>query len=795
MGLVVLLGRISDELTEQLLRRSDETSSAALIRDRMGFVRKAQLVAIMSLSRPMMLANICNALALLALEQTLRVLTWATIVWAGLVIVVACLGLRQATLFHRAPKRATSSVRAPGKVVIYAFLLALIWCYPLIFVLPNGHLLEVAFVSALAAGMIAGGALALYPVPLAGMIYTLTLSSVAFVALVVGGTLPKLSFGLVTVAFCFVVAYSVRRHTGVFLAEFLGKMEAERQRDMVNLLLDTNQGQGGQYLWRSDPALNLTTEPEPLLQMLGLDTRAGDPTSLVDILRQTGAMPYDNPSLVAYSMLLSRPLEMSTHFDMTLRLQNNQILKLAGRAEVGVGEAPSGYQGYVKDITTEVSATEKVYHLATRDTMTGLLNYSEFKKRAGGLLEDLDVGDDVAVFLFLDADNLKTVNDNFGHAVGDRLIETIANRLERHLPRDSLVARKGGDEFVVLLRGDADLKADPFSAELMAAINRSFRCGEMEIPISCCIGISTSAFADACLQDLELEADRALYHAKSQGKRQVRIYEDAIGAEIHRDRVLANDLPTALESGALALEFQPIVSLASDKIIGAEALVRWTHPLFGAVTPEKIVVIAQAEGQGPALLEYMLRAATDHAARWPSDAFVSVNINSADLQWSNLTGRAEDILQQTKFDPCRLWLEVTESEMLRNSDEVQANLRSLRAKGVKIAVDDFGAGYSSLSYLSLYPSDIIKIDKSLIRHCDTSDSNKIIIKAMRALAMVNGFEVVAEGAETEAEVAALRSSDFEMAQGYAFHRPMKPKRIQALLGQEAADQRLAKSVA
>lgn len=781
MGSVAFLGLWSDRLTKWILSRNSQPGSDELVRDREGFVRRAQFSAIMSTSQPMMMANIVNSLALLALEGLVGPSRFGTVVWCLVVMTFAGMGWWNAVHFRARGARPTASVRAPGKVVVSSLLLAVIWCYPLFFILPQGNLLEIAFVSALTAGMIAGGALALYPVPLAAFLYTALLSVVAFVMLTLSGILPSLPFGLIIATFSFVVLYSVGRHTGMFLSEMVGKMEAERQRDMVSLLLDTYQDEGGQYLWRCNAVFGMSTDPEPLMQMLDLDPTVAGPAHLTALLRRAQVEPYDPASAACYDQLCNPEVDPPVRFEMTLRLPNGHCLKMAGRQTVREGGRLAGFHGYVKDITTEVQANETVYHLATRDTMTGLLNYAEFKNRAAALLKTAPRGKDMVLFLFLDADNLKTVNDNYGHAVGDQLIETMAARFETLLPTDSLVARKGGDEFVALCRMPPGTAIKAWATSVMVAINRSFRCGGIEIPISCSIGVSYAQSSIRTHEELELEADRALYFAKSTGKRQVSLYDAEIGAKIHKGHVLASDLENALNSEGVGVDFQPIVDLNNGHILGAEALVRWTHPLLGSVEPQQIVAIAQTEELGQALFQHVLARACLHARDWPGQPFVSVNIDSGELQRVNLAATVSAILAKCDMPADRLWLEVTESELLLNSPAVHSNLAALRRAGVRIAVDDFGAGYSSLSYIGRYPSDIIKIDKSLIQACDVSASSKIMLKAMKALAEVNGFEVVAEGVEAPGEIAALRRKGFEMAQGFAFHRPMAPDRLRAVL--------------
>ncbi|WVX48424.1 hypothetical protein ROLI_015040 [Roseobacter fucihabitans] len=784
MGVFERLGRLSDQLTGRLLRKHSAPGGTDLVKDRQGFVRKAQLTAVMATSLPMMMANICNALALVALQYSVDRLDVVTLVWAGLVTVFASFGIASARKFHTTPPRHVASVRAPGKIVFSSLLLALIWCFPLLFLVPGGNLLQVAFISALTAGMIAGGALALYPVPLAGSIYVTVLSVMAFVTIVVTGALPLLPFGLVIGSFALIVTFSTRRHTVLFLSEMIGRLEAERQRDMVNLLLDTYQGKGGQYLWRSDQNLTLTETPNSLFQMLGLPPGRDTSGNLITLLRAAKAVGHNAQSVAAFAAMTVLRYPTGTDFEMVLRLANKRFLKLAGRSEISDETAHLSYHGYLKDVTSEMQAIEKVYHLATCDTMTGLLNYREFSLRVQAELEALRDQEGDILFVFLDADNLKRINDSFGHAVGDRLIETIGQRFGELLPQGSLVARKGGDEFVALILPNQIADVAVWADGLLEDIGISYCCDGLEIPVSCCVGVSVATCAQAQLRRLELEADRALYSAKSRGKRQARIYKEKFGQQIQRDRVLALDLEAAMEGGELTLLFQPIVDARDGLILGAEALLRWEHSVYHDVTPEKIVSIAQCEGLGPKLFEYVLGHALSHAAHWSGTGFVAVNMHSADLQMMNCSTRILEALQQQGLPADRLWLEVTEAELLLENGPVQDNITALRAAGVRVVIDEFGVGNTSLSHLATSPSDIVKIDKNLIAHCDRNDSSRIIIQAMQSLAFLNGFQMVAVGVERAAQRDMLIAAGVRMAQGFAFHGPMLPSDLLAKLAMQ-----------
>ncbi|MGB3624320.1 MAG: diguanylate cyclase, partial [Henriciella sp.] len=503
---------------------------------------------------------------------------------------------------------------------------------------PSGSLIEIAFVSALTAGMIAGGALALYPVPLAALIFTSLLSLMALPSVFIGLDGQTVPFLIIMAAFICVVIYSIRRHTGMFLSELGGKLEAERQRDMVRLLMGTYQGEGGHCVWQSDDLFNLTTDPGPVVQMFGLEQESGVPGNLARLVQGSAARAYDPGDAEALARILNQGRSRESTFDITFVTAAEQVFRLVGRSASAAPNALPGYHGYLKDITGEVRANENVYRLATRDTLTDLLNYPEFMRRGRALLEGVEpeVPAPISLFLFIDADNLKTINDTYGHAIGDHLIATIAGRLTTLLPKRCLICRKGGDEFLALTTCRSEEEAGMIAQAALSDLMGGFTIEKRDLPLSCCIGASINHGRKTSLERMELEADRALYHAKSQGKRQLKIYDAEIGAAIGRTRVLAHDLVLALARRELHLAFQPIVRAEDGGILGAEALLRWTHPEFGMISPEEILTLAKREGKSAAVSQFVLRKAVATAKSWPDEIFVSVNFSAADLRHRNL---------------------------------------------------------------------------------------------------------------------------------------------------------------
>ena len=779
MTLANRVGMLSDRVTVGMIanRRGGGGASA------LGVVRRAQIDAVVTVSPVMMGANVVNAIALLILLRNLGTATVASTVWAVLVLALAGRGLFGA---WRSPKPASTPIaspRAPGKVVLTSAMLAVIWSYPPLFLMEEGAEFQIAFVAAQTAGMVAGGALALYPVPLAAFAWTAILCGIAVPAVLNGASSQAVPFLSVMAAFFVLVVFSIRHQSVLFLMELDARIEAERRRDVVDLLLDAYHGEGGQYLWAVDDRLRLQGDPAPLLRMLGLDALPRGSAHLPSILWAGRARPYDETSDGALRSL--RRGDPGALMERGARIETPQghILRIAARPATGAYETPGGFVGTVRDVTVETRAEEEVERLATEDPLTALLNYRAFVARAGERVAEISARGGEVLFLFVDADNLKVVNDNFGHAAGDRMIRAIAERMEAALPGHAVVARKGGDEFLALVEAQDRRTAETLAGAVLSSFRTPFTHDGQTIAFSCSVGASHGA---GPLERLELEADRALYHAKSCGRRRLRFHDARIGQMVSRRRRLAGDFAAALEGDGLDLAFQPIVEAGTGRVAGAEALLRWRHPEFGPVPPMDAVEIARAEGLGTRLSAMVLGRACRTAAGWGGEGFVSVNLAPADLRTADLAGEVTAIAAAAGLPPERLWVEVTESEALDDGPEARAAVERLRERGVVVAIDDFGAGYSSLDAFERHAFDVIKIDRALVAGCDARPNATLILQTIRRLADTNGCRVVVEGVETEAELAAVRRMGFGLVQGFVFHRPMSPTSLASRLAHQVS---------
>ena len=423
-----------------------------------------------------------------------------------------------------------------------------------------------------------------------------------------------------------------------------------------------------------------------------------------------------------------------------------------------------------EDVTEKTQGVGWIEYLALHDSLTSLANRAHFLQKLGECARSADSG--ALAILLIDLDAFKAVNDAFGHAVGDALLRQVAERLET-VALGHMTARLGGDEFAILVarQPDAASVAAALADELMREIARPYRIGGREITIGLCIGIQIVAENETDVQHAMRCADLALYAAKNAGRNRYRLFEARMEDDFNDRTALAVELREAIAAQQLELHYQPIVSSVDCKVVAMEALMRWRHPRRGMVGPDVFVPLAEQEGFIAGLGEWALSRACADALRWPENVVVAVNVSSLQIEQEGFVELVRDVLASTGLAPGRLEIEITESVLLNHDEANRAVLRRLRDLGVLIALDDFGAGYSSLSYLKKFDFDVIKIDKSFVDDVTHHDGCAAIIAATIALA--RGFNILttAEGVETIEQYEALRAASVSHMQGYLFGKP------------------------
>ncbi len=385
------------------------------------------------------------------------------------------------------------------------------------------------------------------------------------------------------------------------------------------------------------------------------------------------------------------------------------------------------------------------------------------------------------LLMFVDADNLKQVNDSFGHSAGDEFIETIHRILSQTCPEDAVIYRAGGDEFIAYC-GISDFeRAQTLAADVVKKLNQVQDFGSRKLMMSCSVGASYSTGPIVDIPTLKKEADTALLWIKRNGKGRLKFFDYDDCGSIQVEQSLLTDVPSAISEQQLEVFFQPIFSTNDRSVCGAEALVRWNHSDHGKIQAGMIISAASKAGMMRDLGEYVLNKACSFALKWPKNMFLSVNFSASDFQQCDFGEKILSIACANGFPVNRLQLEITEIEYLNVNSIVLNNLRTLQDAGVKIGVDDFGTGHSSMGNIDRFPANFIKIDRTLIENCNNRLSSKVFLRAINRIAEEAGLRLIAEGVETMKELAIIRSIGIEFAQGYYYSEAIPPSDFENLL--------------
>ncbi|MGY1986229.1 putative bifunctional diguanylate cyclase/phosphodiesterase [Blastococcus sp. SYSU DS0669] len=475
---------------------------------------------------------------------------------------------------------------------------------------------------------------------------------------------------------------------------------------------------------------------------------------------------------------------------LATRAGDHRDVELSGAARAGIpGSAlGSGLVLHLRDVTARRSTERELERMAYTDYLTGLPNRARFLTALEDARAAATEGRPGCVLL-VDLDGFKAVNDVAGHDAGDQLLVQVADQLRSGAREQDLVARLGGDEFALLVPGGLE-EATGLAERLVVALDRSFQApspgGEGAGPrfvVSGSIGLAEldpAAEASATVR----QADLALRAAKAAGKRCVRSSGEAIDEAVGRRTRLARDLPAALAEGQLRVLYQPVVGVHDRRVLGLEALVRWEHPLLGTVPPDEFIALAEEDGLIVPLQRWVLGEATERAAVLLADGWdvqMGVNVSVRHLQAGCLAPDVAAALTAARLPASKLILEITESVLLDVHDGVLSDLETLRGMGVVLSLDDFGQGWSSLAYLARLPVQILKMDRAFVAGIDTDPRGRALVASVVELGRALGMDVVAEGVETEAQLAELQAMDCRYLQGYLFGRPMPFTELRALL--------------
>jgi len=554
-----------------------------------------------------------------------------------------------------------------------------------------------------------------------------------------------------------------------------------------NLLLDATLENMAHGLCAYDRDLRLIVANRSYLEIYGLDPDDARPgVTLLKLMQTSIERGVHVPNQTAEQMFA----------DYKRRLIEGEVpvlyRELADGRVIAVRHRPianGGWVGTYEDVTERRRFEAHIARLAREDALTDLPNRLMFREKMNEALARLDSREQAFAMVYADVDNFKTVNDTLGHPIGDKFLQTVAARLRGAMRDDDTIARLGGDEFAILHRVSESDSAARLARSLIDAMSEPILIEGHQINTGLSAGIAIAPDDGIDGDQLIRYADLALYRAKAEGRNTYRFYHPEMSARIQSRRSLELDLRHAVPAEEFALVYQPQVTLATNQLAGMEALMRWTHPKRGAVSPEEFIPLAEETGLIVPFGAWVLHQACAEAARWPDPIRVAVNLSPTQLRNRGFVATVTRTLAETGLPPRRLELEITERVLIQNDEAVIAMLHQLRGCGVRIALDDFGTGYSSLNYVRSFPFDRIKIDRCFTIDMGRNRGGGAIIQAIATLGASLGVETTAEGIETLEQLDLVRRAGCTEVQGYLISRPRPASELPAVISEFCRDYR------
>lgn len=486
----------------------------------------------------------------------------------------------------------------------------------------------------------------------------------------------------------------------------------------------------------------------------------------------------DNPRVLEVRLKTRGSRKATRHFEITAFPVDPQTWPQTGKTQGGCTGQPARYYGIARDVTERKEAEAFINFQAYHDLLTRLPNRALFKDRLELAITHARRSQQKLAVMFLDLDRFKVVNDTLGHAMGDRLLQAVTHRLEKCLRRGDTLSRFGGDEFTLLLpsiHGNDD--ARNIARKLINALKAPFQLGDHEVFVGVSIGISVFPEAGETMDLLIQNADIAMYHVKARGKDGYRFYSDSMSINTANRLSLERDLRLALERNELRVFYQPQVCSRSNRVVGLEALVRWQHPERGLLYPGDFLPLAEETRLVGKLSEQVIDQACRDVGRWissgHSDLRLAVNLSPSQVEHPRFVETLMNRVTAHNFPADNLEIEITENVIMNDLEQISRKLKELAATGVRIAIDDFGTGYSSLNYLHRLPIHTLKVDQSFVKAIRSGEDGACIVNAIVAMAHGLKLEIVAEGVETDDQLAYLKSLGCHQVQGF-FYGPARP---------------------
>jgi diguanylate cyclase (GGDEF)-like protein len=675
-------------------------------------------------------------------------------------------------------KRGGASVPTPGDLrrhALGALLNGIVWAACMALVSRSGQTEQLVALWTLVSCIMVCGAISYAPAPLSAAAFLLPCIGGLFVMFDGGGHVPlralAISYALALLVGCFIYARTLGRQQS-------SSVELAEQTEVVSLLLREYEQGGSDWLWQTDPMRRISGVSARFAETLGVEPQALEGASLVQVLAGSG---WDSGRFAAGLHLLADHLKRRESFSnlvLPVEVQGQwRWWELSASPRFGDAGEFLGFRGVGSDVTAQRESADKIAQLARFDPLTGLPNRSHLREVLDQALEGTRGRMPGCGFLMIDLDRFKAINDTLGHQIGDKLLSQVARRLRQVCAGGEFCGRIGGDEFAVVVPHVADGTAIArLSSAIIVALSKPYQVDRHTLHIGASVGSALSPVDGREAEALTRSADLALYRAKAEGGGVRCAYEPQLHAQAEERRQLELALREALEKDQLHVLYQPVVDATEERVVGFEALVRWTHPDLGPVSPARFVPVAEEARLIAPIGEWVLRTACQEAAKWPEDVRVAVNVSAEQLGHPSFVAAVVSALAQSGLAAHRLELEVTESVFMNDDAGALRILDQLMGLGIQLSLDDFGTGYSSLGYLSRTRFNTIKIDRSFVVGASKNIAESLaIIRAVVTLADSLGMATTAEGVETEAELQMVRRLGCKKVQGYYFGRPMAPQ--------------------
>ena len=751
---------------------------------------RARLVQWVTFVSPwLMTVNVVSAV-LLALTLPAAVAPWLRWSWCGLICAMCLLGLA-GWWRHRRKLPTRVSPGVVRKSMLHAGVLSGLWATLPWTIFPDGAPSAQILIAGVMLGLVAGGGFVLTPLAPAAIVFTAIIGASTSLAVAhyhdpMAAVLSALMavYTAVTMA---AVMLGARRSAGALRAE----REAERQGQLVALLLKDFESQSADVMWEMDAQGRLVRVSPKLMTLMRLDGDAPGQRSLMAWFAQ---QCFDAESTQAVAQL-----RQAFGTGQAFRQRGLPVVvagaqrrwSITARPLVDESGVDQGWRGVITDITMEHDAQSRMQQLALVDSLTGLANRTQLRDKLQLKLES--AARKPAALLCLNMDHFKRVNDMFGHAAGDVVLRETARRLRKLVRATDVVARAGGDEFAIVLDDIGDEEdALKFGQRIVAELDRGFSSSSGIINSGASVGVVAIPQHGTTVDELLANADLALSTAKAGGRARAELFRTDMGERLRLRMTLERDLRQAVARHELRLHWQPQVDTARWVVSGCEALLRWQHGELGLIPPMNFIPMAEETGLIVELGEWVLNEACRVGAHKLPGLMVAVNVSPIQVVRDDFVNVVRKALGASGLPAQRLEIEITESLFIDASPKALRNLETLRKMGIRVALDDFGTGYSSLAYLRQFPFDTLKIDRAFVRELVTQHDARAIVRSIVELAAALGMSTIAEGVEEPAQYELLRRAGCAGVQGFLIARPMLIDQVVELL-ESWAMQRAPKS--